>query len=55
MSSKLSSVGGLLSAVFLFSACRGSGPKIEIAEDAEPWQVGTSCTRGRGSSSRTPS
>ncbi len=40
MNSKLILVGGLLSAVFLFSACRDSGPKIEIAEDAEPWQVG---------------
>jgi len=33
-------VGGLFSAVLLFSACGESGPKVEIPEDAEPWHVG---------------
>jgi len=40
MNSKLILVGGLLSTALLFSACGDSGPKVEIAEDAEPWNVG---------------
>jgi hypothetical protein len=33
-------VGALFATSLLLPACRDSGPKIEIAEDAEPWQVG---------------